>query len=102
MDQIIVVVKDRQKQHPKIAICPHTKSTSSTIHSTMLDTMIIQLNKYPNNIEWGYRTIRLYFKMAKDEQIVKYWSPPKLKEWKKNLIYLARHLPPKKGIALAA
>ena len=34
--------------------------------------MIIQLNKYPDNIAWAYRTVRLYFKMTKDKQIVKY------------------------------
>ncbi len=75
MDQFIVVVKNTQKQLPKITICPQAQKAS--IHSTLLETMIFQLNKYPNNIEWGYKT--LYFKMAKDEQIFKYWSPL---EWK--------------------
>ena len=68
----------------------------------MLDTMILQLNKHPQNIKWGYRTLRLYFNMTKDQQIVKYWSPSEWKEWRRNLIYLARHLPPKQGVALGA
>ena len=40
--------------------------------------------------------------MAKDENIVQYWSPEEWKYWKKILVYLTRHLPPKKGTALAA
>jgi hypothetical protein len=68
----------------------------------MLDTMILQLNRHPHNVKWGYRTVRLYFEMVKDEQIVKYWSQPEWKEWKRNLIYIARHSPPKQGVALAA
>jgi hypothetical protein len=89
MDQFIVVVKKTKKQLPKITICPQTQKAS--IHSTMLETMV-----------WGYRTFRLYFKMSKDEQIVKYWSPVEWKHWKKTLVYLVRHLTPKEGIALAA
>ena len=68
----------------------------------MLDTMILQLNKHPQNIKWGYRTLRLYFNMTKDEQIAKHWSQSEWKEWKRNLIYLTRHLPPKQGVALGA
>jgi len=68
----------------------------------MLDTMILQLNRHPHNITWGYRIIALYFKIARDEQIVKYWSQSEWKEWRRNLIYIARHLPPKQGVALGA
>ncbi len=64
--------------------------------------MILQLNRHPHNITWGYRTIALYFKIARDEQIVKYWSQPEWMEWKRNLIYIARNLPPKQGVAPAA
>ncbi len=42
------------------------------------------------------------YEMAKDEQIIKYWPPSEWKEWRKNLIYLTRHLPPKQGVALGA
>lgn len=102
MDQFIVVVKNRREQHPKIAIGPHTKFTSSKIHSAMLDTLILQLNRHPHSIKWGYRTLRLYFNMTKDKNILKHWSPSEWKEWRRNLIYLARHLPPKQGVALGA
>jgi hypothetical protein len=40
--------------------------------------------------------------MAKDERILKHWSTQEWKHWKKILVYLTRHLPPKKGIAIAA
>jgi hypothetical protein len=68
----------------------------------MLNNMIIQLNKYPHSIEWGYTVIRWFYEMAKDEQIVKFWPPSEWKEWRTILIYLTRHLPPKQGVALGA
>ena len=100
MDQFIAVVENSHKQFSKEKVCPQTREIS--IQATMFETMIPHLHKHPNNIKWGYQTLKLYYEMAKDENIVRYWSPQEWKYWKKILVYLTRHLPPKKGIAIAA
>lgn len=100
MDQFIAVVENSHKQFSKEKVCLQTREIS--IQAAMFKTMIPHLYKRPKSIKWGYKTLRLYYKMAKDKRILKYWSTQEWKYWKKILVYLTRHLPPKKGIAIAA
>jgi hypothetical protein len=100
MDQFIAVVENSEKQFSKIKFCPQTKKVS--IQETMFEVLIPHLKMHPNDIDWGYSTLHLFFKMARNEEIVIRWSPEEWKYWKKILVYLTRHLPPKKGTALAA
>ena len=100
MDQFIAVVENSHKQFSKEKVCPLTKEIS--IQVAMFKTMIPHLNKRPKSIKWGYKTLNLYYKMARNEKIVTKWSTQEWKYWKKILVYLTRHLPPKEGIATAA
>jgi hypothetical protein len=100
MDLFIAVVENTHRQFSKRKLCPQTRKMS--IQDTMFQVMIPHLRAHPTDIERGYHILKLFFQIAKTEKVVERWSPLEWKYWKRILIYLARHLPPKQGVALAA
>jgi hypothetical protein len=100
MDLFIAVVENTHRQFSKQKLCPQTRKMS--IQDTMFQVMIPHLKAYPIDTERGYHILKLFFQIAKTQKVVERWSSLEWKYWKRILTYLARHLPPKQGVALAA